>query len=204
MLAGFVGLVMLGCAGAPAAPFDTLKNANVLAFRLQNYEPPAAAAAAAPGVGIPGLPPEITQWAQQALPGLQQFLPPGLLPPGLLQGTAQTPVAAPQEIRFPIGSQPNFRILGQAQVLDPDLREQLGKLLGDPSSFQAEHANCMYAEMGLSFTPATGGPPNDMLISYSCNQVEARSFAWPHPNRGMKPQTVKTLETIVQKIWPVG
>lgn len=36
----------MGCAGKPAPPFDTLKTANLTAFRLQNYEPPAAAAAA--------------------------------------------------------------------------------------------------------------------------------------------------------------
>jgi hypothetical protein len=199
---------MLACGGGPAAPFDTLKTANVSAFRLQNFEPPANATATAPqpGAGIPGLPPEITQWAQQALPGLQQFLPPGLLPPGMLQGMAQPPPQAPQAAqapRFPM-NQPNFIILGQAQVIDPDLKDQLAKLLGDPDNFQADHANCMYAEMGISFTGSMGGPPNDMLISYSCNQVEARSFAWPHPNRGLKPKTVENLAAIVQKIWPSG
>jgi hypothetical protein len=199
----FIGLLGLGCAHAPAAPFDTLKTANVSAFRLQNYEPPAAAATAAPGITFPGLPPQITQWAQQALPGLQQLLPPGLLPPGLLQATPAPVTQQAQEVRFPM-SQPNFRILGQAQVIDPDLREALGKLLGDPDNFQADHANCMYAEMGLSFTGSMGGAPNDMLISFSCNQIEARSFAWPHPNRGMKPDTVKQLDAIVQKIWPMG
>src|SRR5262245_41176473 len=61
-LAGVLGGV--GCGSQPAAPFDTLKTSNLTAFRLQNYEPPAAAtqtpAAAAPGgLTIPGLPPEI-------------------------------------------------------------------------------------------------------------------------------------------------
>jgi len=205
-LLGLLGLSTLGCASAPAAPFDTLKNANLLAFRLQNYEPPPpvqGAAAPTPQQGmIPGLPPEITRWAQQALPGLQQFLPPGLIP-GL--GAAPQPQQPPQPEapRFPM-TQPNFRILAQTQVLDPDLKEQLGKLLGDPDSFQADHGNCMYAEMGLSFTSPSGGPPNDMLISFSCNQVDSRTFAWPHPNRGMKPDTVKQLATIVQKLWPMG
>ncbi len=204
---GLVGFLALGCASAPAAPFDTLKTSNVSAFRLQNFEPPAPPpGAAAPQAGaIPGLPPEITQWAQQALPGLQQLLPPGLIPPGMLQGMQPRPVQPPpqQEARFPM-NQPSFRILGQAQVIDPDLKEELGKLLGDPDSFQADHGSCMYAEMGLSFTSTAGGPPNDMLISFSCNQVEARSFAWPHPNRGLKPETVKQLNTLVQKIWPMG
>jgi hypothetical protein len=113
---------------------------------------------------------------------------------------AQTPT--PQDPRFPMG-QPNFRILSQAQVIDPDLREALGKLLGSEDSFQPDHANCMYAEMGLSFS-SNGGPLNDMLISFSCNQVESRTFAWPHPNRGLKPDTVKKLAEIAGKIWPAG
>jgi hypothetical protein len=205
LLFGLVGMASIGCASAPAAPFDTLKSANVSAFRLQNYEPPAAAAAAATPSAIPGLPPEITQWAQQALPGLQQFLPPGLLPPGLLQGGIAAPAAVPAQTdaRFPM-SMPNFRILGQAQVIDPDLKDELAKLLGDPDSFQADHANCLYAEMGISFTSSNGGAPNDLLISFSCNQIEARSFAWPHPNRGLKPDTVKKLATLTSKIWPGG
>jgi hypothetical protein len=43
-----------------------------------------------------------------------------------------------------------------------------------------------------------------MLISFSCNQVESRTFAWPHPNRGLKPDTVKKLAEIAGKIWPAG
>jgi hypothetical protein len=203
---GFAGLSALACASSPAAPFDTLKTANVTAFRLQNFEPPPPPPGApGPQQGmIPGLPPEIVQMAQQALPGLQALIPPGLLPPGMMQGMGQpqaAPPPPPDAPRFPM-AQPNFRILGQAQVLDPDLREQLGKLFGDSSNFQAEHAPCMYAEMGLSFS--SGGPPNDMVISFSCNQVQARSFAWPHPNQGLKSDTVKQLDAIVQKIWPTG
>ena len=61
-----LSLAAVGCAGQPAAPFDTLKTSNVTAFRLQNYEPPATAGATptAPGA-IPGVPPEIQQWIQQ-------------------------------------------------------------------------------------------------------------------------------------------
>src|SRR5690606_20860438 len=45
-----------GCSKGPAAPFDTLKGSNVVAFRLQNYEPPPQAAATpGPAVLIPGL-----------------------------------------------------------------------------------------------------------------------------------------------------
>lgn len=193
-----------GCASKPAAPFDTLKTANLTAYRLQNFEPPAAAATTTPGAApaIPGLPPEIQSWIQQGAAGLSQLLPPGLLPPGTLPGaTAPAPVdTAP---RFH-----NFRILSQTQVIDPDLKEQLAEVLGDADSFDNAHARCppdvFYAEMGLSFNSGPGAPSNDALISFSCNQVVSRSFSWPHPATGMKADTVKKLSEVVQKLWPQG
>jgi hypothetical protein len=199
----------VGCASTPAAPFDTLKTSNLTAFRLQNYEPPAAAApapgAATPGapLTIPGLPPEVQQWVQQGAQGLQALLPPGLLPPGV--GTPATPVApaAAEVPRFH-----GFRILGQTQVMDTDLKEKLGKILGDPDSFDNKNARCapgvIYAEMGMSFTQGPGAPTNDILVSFSCSQVVSRSFAWPHPATGMTSDTVKSLTEAVQKLWPQG
>jgi hypothetical protein len=193
----------VACAAQPAAPFDTLKTSNVTAFRLQNYEPPAAAAAtpAAPGA-IPGIPPEIQQWIQQGAQGLQALIPPGLLPPGL-GGTG--PAAQPQSSvpRFH-----TFRILGQTQVMDPELKEELGKLFGDADNFDNANSRCpagtIYAEMGLSFTAGPGAPSNDMLVSFSCSQAVSRSFSWPHPDTGIKPETIKELTEIVQKLWPQG
>ncbi len=199
--ATFVALVAMGCAKKPAAPFDMLPASNVTAFRLQNYEPPPSAAAT-PGMGgLPGLPPEISQWVQQGAAGLQQLIPPGLLPPGLLPGTA-APGTAP-----PVGQDTTprfhgFRILGQTAVIDEGLKEELADILGKEGNFDNKHAGCMYAEMGLSFS--AGGQPQDMLISFSCNQVNARSFAWPHPATGMKPDTVKDLSEVVQKLFPPG
>jgi hypothetical protein len=196
----------VGCAGTPAAPFDTLKTSNLTAFRLQNYEPPAAAAApaagaAAPTLTIPGLPPEVQQWVTQGAAGLQALLPPGLLPPGV-----GTPAAAPAAAEVPRFH--GFRILGQTQVMDTDLKEKLGKILGDEDSFDNKNARCapgvIYAEMGMSFTQGPGAPANDILVSFSCSQVVSRSFAWPHPATGMTSDTVKSLTEIVQKLWPQG
>jgi hypothetical protein len=193
----------IGCAGQPAAPFDTLKTSNVTAFRLQNYEAPEAAAATpgAPG-GIPGIPPEIQQWIQQGAQGLQALIPPGLLPPGLVPGTPGAPVATSVP-RFH-----NFRILGQTQVMDEDLKEELGKLFGDEDNFDNANARCpagtIYAEMGLSFSGGPGGASNDMLVSFSCSQAVSRSFSWPHKDTGMKPKTVQKLTDIVQQLWPQG
>jgi hypothetical protein len=201
-LAGAVVLLALasGCASSPAAPFDTLKNAQtVWALRLQNYEPPAAAAAQGPAAAIPGLPPQIQQWLQQGAQALPQLIPPGLLPPGLLPnlGAAAAPPPQPDAKRFQ-----GFRVLSETQVVDSDLREELAELLGDEDSFQAENAGCQFSEMGLAWQ--SGGVSNELLVSFSCNQVIARTFAWPHPYTGMKPKTVKELSEIVSKLWPPG
>lgn len=187
------------CASTPAAPFDTLKNANVVAYRLQNYEPPPAQANAVPGA-IPGLPPQILQWAQQAAPALQQMIPPGLIPPGLIPGLSAVGAAPVQDApRFH-----GFRILEQAPVVDGKLREQLGELFGDEDSFKSQHANCMYAEMGLSFSTNPGAPPNDVLISFSCEQMQGFNFVWPHPTNGLTPDTVKSLSEVVGRLFPVA
>ena len=203
-LAAVTLAALSGCAGTPAAPFDQLKTANLTAYRLQNVETPAAvpgvaATPGAPALTIPGLPPEMQSWIQQGAAGLSQLIPPGLLPGAagaILPAADTTP-------RFH-----DFRILSQTQVLDPDLKESLGKLLGDKDSFDNVQARCapnvFYADMGLSFTSTTGGAPNDLLVSFQCNQVVSRSFAWPHPATGMKTDTVKKLSEIVLKIFPQG
>jgi hypothetical protein len=202
----FIGFAALtaGCAGKPAAPFDTLKTANLTAYRLQNYEPPAAVAAA-PGAApaIPGLPPEIQTWIQQGAQGLGALIPPGLIPQGILPGGAPLPGAVDTTPRFH-----TFRILSQTQVMDPDLKEKLADILGDEDSFDNKNARCapntFYAEMGLSFTSTSSPQPNDLLVSFSCNQVVSRSFAWPHQATGMTADTVKDLSEVVQKLWPQG
>jgi len=192
-----------GCASTPAVPFDQLKAANLTAYRLQNTESPGAApGAATPGapapVAIPGLPPEMNTWLQQGAAQLQTVLP------GLLPGAAAAALPAPDTTpRFH-----DYRILSQTQVLDPELKESLGKVLGDKDSFDNAQARCapnvFYADLGLSFTSNSGPAPNDLLISFQCNQVVSRSFAWPHPATGMKPDTVKKVAEIVLKIFPQG
>ena len=106
----------LGCAGKPAAPFDTLKTSNLTAYRLQNNEPPsliAAAPGAAPGALpiIPGIDPNALAAGVAAL---QKLIPPGLQIPGLaLPGAAPGVLpAADTTPRFQ-----TFRILAQQQVL---------------------------------------------------------------------------------------
>jgi hypothetical protein len=205
LLAGLLGMA---CASAPAAPFDALKSSNATAYRLQNFEQPATAtpapgAPAAPGaLAIPGVPPEIMKWIQTGAQGLQALIPPIPGLPGLPGAPAAAP-AAPEAPRFH-----NYKILGQTQIMDEELREKLGDLLGDSDSFDNANATCapgvIYPEMGLSFSMGPTAQPSDVLISFSCNQVVSRSFAWPHSATGMKPETVKDLSEIVQKLWPAG
>ncbi|MCC6216113.1 MAG: hypothetical protein IT376_14710 [Polyangiaceae bacterium] len=199
-----LALTAAACGGKSAPPFDTMPSAQVIALRLQNFEPPPAPAAASPTPTPQSLlPPEIMSWVQQS--GLGQLIPPGVIPPGVLGGVTPTaPAPAQQDTapRFPQAA-PNFRILSQAPILDAKLKEELAELLGDEDNFDSNHSTCLYAEMGLSFQSGPG-LPNDILISFSCNQVQSRNFAWPHPAAGMKPGTVEKLSQIVKELWPAG
>jgi hypothetical protein len=202
VIAALLGVVTTGCASSPAAPFNTMEKANVLVFRLQNYEPPpvVAAAPAAPGQVplIPGLPPEIATWVQQGAAGLQQLIPPGLIP-GLPQvGQAAAPVAAVPDVPRFYG----FRILGQNQVMDSELRANLGKIFGDADNYEPPKSNCLYPELGVAFGPTPGAPTYDYLVSFSCHQVQSKNFQWPHPQTGMKISMEKDLADIVRKLWP--
>lgn len=193
-----LGTVLTGCASSPAAPFNQLEKSNLLVFRLQNYEPPPPPAPSA-GQAVPvlqGLPPEIQSWIQQGAQGLQQLIPPGLLP-NLTQAAAPPP--PPDAPRFY-----GYRILGQTQVADPDLKKQLAGLFGTKDNFEVPKTSCLYPELGFSFGPGPGSPSNDFLVSFSCNQVQARSFAWPYPYTGLTSNTVSELTQIVKKLWPGG
>jgi hypothetical protein len=206
---GLIALAILapaavGCAGSPAAPFNAMPQAQITAYRLQNYEPPAQAAATPasplPAVGIPGVPPEIQAWLNQGAAGLRQLIPPGMQIPGLnLPGLTPTPApaaAVDQTPRFH-----GFRILGQTQVFDSDTKDKLAKALGTGDNFE-QGQGCMYAEMGISFSPTPGAPPDDILVSFSCRQVASFNFMWPHQGTSMKSKTVEQLAEIVHRIWP--
>jgi hypothetical protein len=181
-----------------------MEKSNVLVFRLQNYEPPAAVAAApaaTPGQVplLQGLPPEISSWIQQGAAGLQQLIPPGLIPQNLMQGGQQAAAPAPDANvpRFY-----GFRILSQNQVMDSELRASLGKIFGDADNYETPKYNCMYPEMGVAFGPTPGAPTYDYLVSFSCHQVQSKNFQWPHPQTGMKVSMEKDLADVVRKLWP--
>jgi hypothetical protein len=203
LTATLLGTSVLGCASSPAAPFNTMQKSNVLVFRLQNYEPPpavtAAPAAANPGQAlIAGLPPEIQTWVQQGAAGLQQLIPPGLLP-NLGQAGQQAAAPAPvQDVPRFYG----FRILGQNQVMDSDLRGKLGSIFGDADNYEAPKSNCLYPELGIAFGATPGAPTYDYLVSFSCHQVQSKNFQWPHPQTGMKVSMEKDLADVVRQLFP--
>ncbi len=207
LVAAGIASLSVGCKSSPAAPFNTLQDSQITVFRLQNYQAAPAAGPAAtqqttPSIipGLPGLPipPEFQPQVQQAQTMICQMLPPGT--PGCTangQPTAQPATAAPNAPMFE-----GFRIIGQAQVMDPDLREQIIDILGYKKNFNNKKSPCMFPEFGMAF----GGPQGsaNVLISYSCNQVQARNFTWPHPDNGMKEKTVRNMSDVIQKLFGGG
>jgi len=189
---------LTGCSSTLAQPFEQKKQEPITIHRLQNFEPPAAQAGAAPGAA-PGLPPQIQQWLSAGA----AMLPPGLLPPGLLPGT--TPAAPAQDVpRFY-----NFRILGTMSVSDSKMREEILELFGKESNFQAPRQSCMYAEFGFQIgqpgmqtvqgAPSSGAPA-DILVSLSCDQVAMYNYGWPYGTKtGLGPDTSKKIISIVQR-----
>jgi hypothetical protein len=207
--AAAVASLSMGCAGSPAAPFNQLAESPVTVYRLQNYQdqPVATATPAtpAPGTGgslIPGLPipPEFQPQVQQAQQMICGFLPPGS--PGCTPGGSTTPMPTTPAVQNAPMFQ-GYRIIGQAQVMDTKMRSDIIDIFGYEKSFGPKKSPCMFPELGLSFG-AGGAQTADVLVSFSCNQVQARNFAWPHPDNGMKDETVKKLSAIIQKLFGGG
>ncbi len=191
--ATFVGLLAFstGCSATLSPPFDQMKNSQITVYRLQNYEPPPAAAAT-PGA-VPGLPPQLQQWITAGA----SLLPPGLIPPGLIPGAAGAPTATQDQTQRFHG----FRILGYTALNDKTQREEALAIFGTKSNFTTAATSCMYAEFGFSFGSATGGPPADVMVSLSCNQVKAEGFQWPHAGTGLPSDTSKRIIAIAQKVF---
>ena len=90
-----------------------------------------------------------------------------------------------------------YRVLGQAQILDPKLKKELIDVFGYKSSFGPDESPCMYPEIGFQFGPPGPRPTVNVLVSFSCNQVQARNFQWPHPDNGLTEKTSKRLTKVI-------
>lgn len=181
-------LASSGCAGGLSQPFSSWKEqrAQVTMFRLQNYEPPVQTT----NQGTNLLPPQVQQWMQVGA----QLLPPGLLPQGLIPGSA--PLAPQSQVaRFH-----NFRILGWMTLNDVALQDEVYATFGKEAGFGAPSANgCMYAEFGFAFQSSPSAPSSDLLVSLSCNQVAPLGFTWPFGSKtGLTADTSKRVVSIAQ------
>ncbi|MDB4936035.1 MAG: hypothetical protein JWP87_3007 [Labilithrix sp.] len=190
-----------GCSSALSQPFAGMKSQPVTVYRLQNYEPPAAAANT--GAVPAGIPPQIQQWLSAGA----QLLPPGLLPPGLLPGGTPAPAAGGDVPRFH-----NFRILGSMAITDKTLHDEVLDLFGHESNFTQPRQSCMFAEFGFQIgygappgappgTPPAGGqPPADILVSLSFDQVQMIGYQWPYGTKnGLTADSSKQIVAIVRK-----
>jgi hypothetical protein len=181
-----------GCASL-SPPFSEMKGSQMTVYRLQNFElPPQQAQAQAPAVAGLQLPPQIQQWIAAGA----SLLPPGLLPPGLLPGTAAPPPPPPDAPRFH-----GFRILEWQPVNDPSVQNDILDTFGHSSGFTTPQFACKYAELGFAMARPNNQVPADVLVSLSCQQVDAFNFVWPYPQTGITPDTEKKFAQIAQKVF---
>ena len=179
-----------GCASL-SLPFDKMKDQPMTVYRLQNYEVAAQPTAPAATSGILPLPPQIQQWIAAGA----SLLPPGLLPPGLLPGSAPAPAPAADVPRFH-----NFRILDYQVISDPGENHDIVDVFGHGANFQASTSSCMYAEFGFAMAQVNA-PTADVLVSLSCEQVQAFNINWPYPQSGLSPDASKKVASIAQRVF---
>lgn len=186
---------MAGCAGRMVPPFDGLKTAPVVVYRLQNWEPPTQATAPSVSVGgglIPPLPPILDGMVKAGA----SVLPPVLVPPGLLGGNAAPSAQPDATARFH-----GFRIIGSpVSVMDDRARQELVDILGFESNFDNSHGACVNAEFGVSFA-RVGLPPADVLVSVSCDQVQSQNFIWPHRFTGLTAHSSDRLVRLMTRMF---
>jgi hypothetical protein len=175
-----------------SAPFNGMKDSQMTVYRLQNFEPPQQAQAQTPGPPGFQLPAQIQQWIQAGA----SLLPPGLLPPGLVAGTAPPPPPAPDAPRFH-----GFRILEWQAVTDSSVKSDIVDTFGHSSNFTNPQFACMYAELGFAIAQPTGATPADILVSLSCQQVQSFNFVWPYGQTGITPDTEKKFAQIAQRVF---
>lgn len=184
-----------GCSSL-SPPFNQMKSSQITLYRLQNFSPPPQAAT--PALGGFQLPPQIQQWVTAGA----SLLPPGLLPPGLIPGSTPAPPATANTQRFPPELGPNgFPIIAWQPVTDPNVASQIINTLGHQSSFGAPPQNCMYAELGISITQPNNPAPANILVSLSCQTVQAFNITWPYPQTGLTPDSEKTFVAVTQQVF---
>jgi hypothetical protein len=179
-----------GCASL-SPPFSDMKSSQMTVYRLQNFEVQAQTQPQPSATGLQ-LPPQIQQWIAAGA----SLLPPGLLPPGLLPGSAPPPPAPPDAPRFH-----GFRILEWQPVNDPSVKGDIVDTFGHANNFTNPQFGCRYAELGFAIAQPNNQVPADILVSLSCQQVEAFNFAWPYAQTGITADTEKKFAQIAQRVF---
>lgn len=188
VLLGIAG-VAGGCSSSLAQPFEKMKTGDITIYRLQNYEPQAAPAAA----GIPGAPAGLQDMLAKGAALLQQWGLPAI--PGLTPPAGGTAPAADQAQRFY-----NYRILAIRPVSDTGQKEDVAKLFGTEGNFSDKPDTCMYPEFGVAMM-GKDGTRADFVVSTSCEQVRALNFQWPYSKIGVPPDTSRKLVELVKKVF---
>jgi hypothetical protein len=194
----FAATALAGATGCStlSPPFDQMKSSPITLYRLQNYSPPAQAAT--PALGGFQLPPQIQQWVTAGA----SLLPPGLLPPGLIPGSTPAAPTTANTQRFPPEMGANgFPIIAWQPVTDPNLSAQIINTLGHGSNFGTPPSSCMYAELGISIAQPSNPTPANILVSLSCQTVQAFNITWPYPQTGLTPDSEKAFVSITQQVF---
>lgn len=192
----------MGCASQPAAPFNTLPEAQLTAYHLQNTPQQGQQQPGAPAIpGIPGITPEMirqtTQQIESIIPGISGIV-------NQVTGGAATGGGQSQAPRFPLNFPPeqSFEIKRQQVVIDASVKERLAEILGDADNFEPErYQGCVAPEIGFSFSSAPGQPTNDVMVSFVCHSVKPANFTWPHPNFGMTQSTEQEMLSLMRDVW---
>jgi hypothetical protein len=194
-------LAPAACSSTLAQPFQDLKEQPITLYHLQNYEPPPPVPGA-PAGALPGIPPQFQQLLQHGA----AMLPPGLIPPGILPGTAPAPLVQDAPRFY------NFRILRTMAITDSKMRQEIVELFGKDSNFTTATQSCMFPEFAFQIGQAgppgapqgvpSSRPPADILVSLACDRVEMKNYGWPHgggANTGITPDTEKKIVAIAQR-----
>jgi hypothetical protein len=189
-----------GCASR-TAPFNDLDQASVTILKLQGQE---VAQTPTPGVGapgtipmlpIPGLTPEQQQQMQQGIQQLgqaaQQMIP-GLQIPGL-PGATPTTQPQQQQMRFN-----GFVILDQRSIADSSTKDELLDTFGHEDSFSQNRGPCFTPGLGVVFQDPKKGNV-ELMVSFSCNQVQGNGFRWPYQVNGLSPEASSKLRRIYEQ-----
>jgi hypothetical protein len=81
------------------------------------------------------------------------------------------------------------------------MTSQIINTLGHGSNFGAPPQNCMYAELGISITQPSNPAPANILVSLSCQTVQAFNITWPYPQTGLTPDSEKAFVSITQQVF---